>query len=178
MRLTTMWHGSRKTICWRADWLAGWLAFLSCRWNRLRPTSCLWICSARHGTSLPNSLHNSVSKECSQYTGAAGSFCTITASNLGAIKVGAKVVYTSAMNADGTLDSDLVVRNGHGNRLFGHVWLNSTTMTIRFDGGTGVFRHFTGRVAVSVTDGGTPEELWHWDGWYRFGPCRQGPSPA
>ena len=115
-----------------------------------------------------------VSKECSEYTGAAGSFCTITSSNISAIKVGSKVVYASALNADGTLDSDLVVRHGHGNRLFGHVWLNSTTMTIVFNGGTGVFRHFRGRVAVSVTDAGTPSELWHWDGWYRFGACGHG----
>lgn len=122
------------------------------------------IASADHRSGA---LH--VSKECSQYTGAAGSFCTITSSNLGAIKVGAKVVYLSAANADGTLDSDIVVFNGHGNRLFGHVWLNATTMAIRFHGGTGVFRHFRGHVAVSVTDAGTPNELWHWDGWYSFG---------
>ena len=30
------------------------------------------------------------------------------------------------------------------------------------------------QVAVSVTDGGTPNELWHWDRWYRFGPCGHG----
>ena len=44
-------------------------------------------------------------------------------------------------------------------------------MTIRFHGGTGVCRGFRGRVAVSVTDAGTPDELWHWDCWYRFGHC-------
>jgi hypothetical protein len=130
--------------------------------------------AASPGPSATRSGAMHVSKECSQYTGAAGSFCTITASNVPAIKVGAKVVYLSAANPDGTLDSDIVVRNGHGNRLFGHVWLNATTMTIRFHGGTGVFRHFRGHVAVSVTDAGTPNELWHWDGWYTFGSCRHG----
>jgi hypothetical protein len=32
-------------------------------------------------------------KECSGYTGAAGSFCTITSSNLAAIEVGSKITY-------------------------------------------------------------------------------------
>jgi hypothetical protein len=111
-----------------------------------------------------------VDKECSQYTGAAGAFCTITSSNIRAIKAGNKVVYASAANADGTLDSDLTVSGAHGSQLFGHVWLNATTMMIVFNGGTGKFQHFTGQVAVSVTDAGTPAELWHWDGWYNFGP--------
>jgi DNA-binding beta-propeller fold protein YncE len=34
-----------------------------------------------------------VTKECSAYTGLAGSFCTITSSNLKAIQDGSKVVY-------------------------------------------------------------------------------------
>ena len=110
-----------------------------------------------------------VTKECSQYTGAAGSFCTITASNVKAIKPGAKVVYAQAANADGTLDSDVVIDNGHCNVLFGHVTLNATRMVITLHGGTGVFRHFTGRAKVTVTDSGTPQELWHWDGYYSFG---------
>ena len=105
-----------------------------------------------------------VTKECSQYDGSAGAFCTITASNIHAIKPGAKVVYASAANADGTLDSDIVVDNGHGNRLFGHVTLNATIMHIWFAGGTGVFRHFTGSAVVTVSSDG----LWHWDGSYRF----------
>ena len=40
------------------------------------------------------SLH--VTKECSEYGGVAGSFCTITSSNLNAIKPGSRVVYASA----------------------------------------------------------------------------------
>ena len=34
-----------------------------------------------------------VTKECSRYTGKAGSFCTITSSNLGRIRVGSRVYY-------------------------------------------------------------------------------------
>ena len=35
-------------------------------------------------------------KECPEYTGLAGSFCTITASNLKQIEVGSRVVYATA----------------------------------------------------------------------------------
>src|SRR2546421_1893495 len=40
-----------------------------------------------------------VTKECSQYTGLAGSFCTITSSNLKQIAVGSRVVYAKAAGA-------------------------------------------------------------------------------
>lgn len=108
-----------------------------------------------------------VTKECSQYTGAAGSFCTITASNLPPIKAGWTVAYTQAIRSDGTLDTDVVIGNGNGNgnKLFGHVTLNATTMLITFKGGTGEFRDFRGNAVVSVTSDG----LWHWNGDYNFG---------
>jgi hypothetical protein len=113
--------------------------------------------SARSGA-----LH--VTKECSQYTGAAGSFCTITGSNLKSIKAGSKVVYASAANADGTLVSDITVYSGH-NKIFGHVSLTGAGMWVTLSGGTGKFRHFTAEAVVSVDSTG----LWHWDGTYRFG---------
>lgn len=53
------------------------------------------------------SLH--VTKECSEYTGQPGSFCTLTSSNLAAIKVGSKVFYDQAMGTPaGLLDSNVV----------------------------------------------------------------------
>jgi hypothetical protein len=108
-----------------------------------------------------------VTKECSHYDGTAGSFCTITASNIPAIKAGWTVVYTHAMGSDGTLDTDVVIGNGNGNgnKLFGHVTLNATTMLITFVGGTSEFGDFNGNAIVSVTSDG----LWHWNGNYSFG---------
>ena len=44
------------------------------------------------GTPRSGQLH--VTKECSEYTGLAGGFCTITGSNLNAIDPGMKVIYT------------------------------------------------------------------------------------
>src|SRR4030095_14715508 len=47
-----------------------------------------------------------VTKECSEYTGAAGSFCTITSSNLARIEVGSRVHYDQPAGIPaGLLDS-------------------------------------------------------------------------
>ena len=118
-------------------------------------------------TASPRAGALHVTKECSQYTGAAGSFCTITSSNIPEIKAGWRVVYTNALGSDGSLDTDVVIGNGNGvgNKLFGHVTLNATTSLITFDGGTGEFRDFTGSADVTVTSDG----LWHWTGDYSFG---------
>src|SRR5512135_3197099 len=63
----------------------------------------------------PRSGDLHITKECSQYTGAAGDFCTITSSNINAIKVGSRVVYAQAADfASMTLDTDItVVRQGN-----------------------------------------------------------------
>ena|SRR5688500_19472108 len=49
-----------------------------------------------------------VTKECSKYTFLAGSFCTITSSNVEAIEVGSRVVYAQAAGP-ASLDSDIVL---------------------------------------------------------------------
>jgi hypothetical protein len=115
-------------------------------------------------TERSGALH--VTKECSEYHGQPSEFCTIMSSNLKAIDVGSKVVYTQAAGAAG-LDSDLVLDTGPGNRAFGHVMLSFATLSgvVTFSGGTGQFRHF--RASVDVTyDRDT--DLWHWDGTYSF----------
>ena len=95
-----------------------------------------------------------VTKECSQYTGEPGSFCTITSSNLNAIPAGSKVVYASAPAA-GVLDSDLVVQSRGANVAHGHVVLNvaTGTGTVTLSGGTGQFKKFSTSVAVSYLGG-------------------------
>ena len=128
--------------------------------------------SAAKTGSSPRSGELRVTKECSQYTGAAGSFCTITSSNLNAIKVGSRVVYASA--ADFTpgvlkLDSDLVIDGPGSNTAFGHVVLDLSTFTgvVTFSGGTGKFIHFhAGPIAVACP--AFPDCTW--DGPYSFSP--------
>ena len=105
-----------------------------------------------------------VTKECSQYDGKAGAFCTITSSNISAIKPGMRVVYLQPQAADGSLDSDLVLSLEHGSAAYGHVLLDATTAHLTFSGGTGKFGAFEADVAVSVDSKG----IWHWDGTYSF----------
>jgi hypothetical protein len=117
---------------------------------------------------LSGALH--VTKECSQYTGEPGSFCTITSSNLKAITVGSKVFYAEPAGAAG-LESDLFLYAGRGNSAFGHVTLSlaSGSGVLRFSGGMGKFRSFRARVNVTYTP---DTKLWHWDGTYSFKPRR------
>lgn len=121
--------------------------------------------AARQSAARSGALH--VTKECSQYFGHAGEFCTITSSNLNAIDAGMNVVYSSAAGAT-SLNSDLVLDGPGNNNASGHVTLNFLTLSgvVTFSGGTGRFSKFHARVAVmyDTTDG-----LWHWDGTYTFG---------
>jgi hypothetical protein len=111
-----------------------------------------------------------VTKECSAYTGLAGSFCTITSSNLKGIEVGSRVVYAKAAGA--SLDSDVILDPpGPGNNTaFGHCALDFATARglCTFSGGTGKFTRFHATVAVShLGEPGGPN--WAWDGTYSFG---------
>ncbi len=75
--------------------------------------------SVEHSTPHSGTLH--VKKECSHYTGKAGSFCTITSSNLQVIAVGSKIVYATP---DPGSDSDLTLYS-NGAKAFCHVILGS-----------------------------------------------------
>ena len=107
-------------------------------------------------------------KECSQYNGQAGSFCTITSSNLKAIDVGSKVIYAQPAGAAG-LDSDVVLYTGPGNSAFGHVTLSFATLSgvVTFSGGTGKFSGFEASAIVTYNP---TTNLWYWDGTYSFNP--------
>ena len=109
-----------------------------------------------------------VTKECTQYTGASGSFCTITGSNVPQIVVGSLVIYDQAAGVPtGMLDSNVILDAGGGNRAIGRCTLDLTTGLglCTFSDGTGTFAGFHARVRVSPpTDG----KNWHWDGVYGF----------
>jgi hypothetical protein len=117
-----------------------------------------------HPTPRSGALH--VTKECGDYRGAAGEFCTILSSNIKAIESGMRVVYLQALGQDGSLDSDVALSAAHGSVAFGHVVLNSTTQHITLSGGTGKFAGFHADAEVSVDGHG----IWHWDGTYGFTP--------
>jgi hypothetical protein len=121
------------------------------------------LAAAGSATEWSAALH--VTKECSQYDGTAGSFCTITSSNVSAIKPGMRVVYLGAPGT-GVLDTDIVVSFGHGSAAYGHVVLDLTTAQgwVTLAGGTGTFAGFQAHAVVSVDAHG----VWHWDGTYRY----------
>jgi len=123
--------------------------------------------SAGNNGSL-RSVELHVTKECSQYVGHAGEFCTITSSNLNAIDPGMRVVYTSAAGAT-SLNSDLVLDGPGNNDASGHVTLNFLTLSgvVTLSGGTGRFSGFHAVVTVTYDAG-----VWHWDGTYSFVPPR------
>jgi hypothetical protein len=108
-----------------------------------------------------------VTKECSQYTGAPGSFCTITASNVGPIKVNSKIYYDQAAGIPaGLLDSNVVLDAGAGNRAFGRcsVDLSTGAGLCTFSDGTGQFAGFQARINVTYLGGPN----YGWNGTYSF----------
>ena len=119
--------------------------------------------------SVPRSGALHLVAECSQYTGLAGSSCTITSSNLTEIGVGSKVVYASAAGAT-ALNSDIALNPpGSGsNAAFGDCNLDLAIGfgQCTFNSGTGNLTGFRAS-AVAAYPGGN---IWYWDGTYSFAP--------
>jgi hypothetical protein len=112
-----------------------------------------------------------VTKECSVYDPTvAGSFCTITSSNIAAIRAGMRVIYASPADlSTGRLDSDLVIEGPGHNAAFGHVVLDLQTLSgiVTLSGGTGRFAHFD---AGPLTVACPAFPACSWDGPYKFSP--------
>ena len=129
---------------------------------------------ATAGSASPRSGQLHVTKECSENTGLPGGFCTITGSNINAIRPGMKVIYTNPAVVGTVLSSDLYVDGPGNNDAYGHVDLNVAPGPTRFSGpltlsgGTGRFSGFHADITVTCTlPLGTPCA---WDGPYRFTP--------
>lgn len=144
---------------------------------------------AAHAAERNGELH--VTKDCSEYTNDAGTYCTIESSNLGEL-VGAKVFYTQAVVGCDTgattypcpspapatpeggyiaLDSNVVLYVGTGDWVVGRCTLDLNNSGLcTFSDGTGKFTGFHGRVAVSYTPTAADPYLFTWDGTYRFSP--------
>ena len=106
-------------------------------------------------------------KNCKDYTGGAGSSCTITSSSLPEIKIGSRVIYDQAAGIpEGMLDSNIVLDAGDGNRAVGRCTLDLVTRLglCTFSDGTGELAGFHARVDVSHLGG----RDWAWDGTYSF----------
>ena len=121
--------------------------------------------SAENTRSRSRSRELHMTKECGEYKGQAGHFCTITSSSVKAIPAGSRIWYLQAAGP-ASLDSDIVLVVGPGNYALGHVTLDFETGTgeVRFAGGTEKFTSFRATADVSAV-GGTN---WAWDGEYHF----------
>ena len=109
-----------------------------------------------------------IKKECTEYSGAAGAFCTITASNIPAIPIGAKVLYDQAAGIPANmLDSNVVLDAGNGNWALGRCTLNlqNGVGLCTFSDGTGRLAGFEARVDVAPPEDGIN---WTWRGTYKF----------
>ena len=112
-------------------------------------------------------------KNCAQYSGLPGGFCTLTESTLKQIPDGTQVVYASAVTPTALSSDIMLVSPKPGNNVaYGHVELNRVTRTgiATFSGGTGKFEHFSGSVAITFVSPGN----WSWDGTYSFGSNGEG----
>ncbi len=121
-------------------------------------------------TPSPTSGDLQVTKECSEYKGLAGDFCTITSSNLKAIKVGSRIVYLQPADVGTPAGSDVVLDPpGPGNNTaFGHCSLDPAIELCTFSGGTGKFTGFQARADVSADS--ADATVWHWAGTYSLSP--------
>ena len=117
-------------------------------------------------TSATRSETLHLTKECSEYTGEAGSFCTIASSNFDAIPIGSKVVYAKAATADGGIDTDIVVNTPNGDTARGHVVLDAAaqTGTVTLAGGTGKLANLAADLVVAPL----AEPSYSWEGPYSY----------
>ena len=110
-----------------------------------------------------------VDKNCKDYGGQAGEFCTITSSDLSEIAPGSKVFYTQPAGIPaGMLDSNVMLDAGDGSRAIGRCTVDFATGLglCTFSDGTGRLAGFHARVEVSPPGDDDPD--WHWRGTYGF----------
>ncbi len=152
---------------------AGALIAVGCADGRGLPTSPSATTAVSGSAAVAPSLSASprsgdlrVTKECSGYTGGAGSFCAITSSNVKAIEVDSRIIYLQPDQLVTPVGSDVVLDPpGPGNNTaLGHCSLALGVCT--FSGGTGKFRGFNATVQVSYLGGFD----WGWEGTYSFSP--------
>jgi hypothetical protein len=129
------------------------------------------VVKANESDERSGMLH--VTKECSNYDGNAGTYCTITSSNIPEITAGSQVFYTQAPTADTestkiSLDSNVILYVGTGDWATGRCTLDLANRGIcTFSDGTGQLTRFHARVDVAPTDALAIN--YSWNGTYSFG---------
>ena len=106
-----------------------------------------------------------ITKECSEWVGNPGDWCTVTVSNVGRVPVGSRIYYDQAAGVPaGLLDSNIVIDAGNGNRAVGRCTLDLATGLglCTVSDGLGTLAGFEAR--MDVTCAGGPD--CDWDGTY------------
>ena len=106
-----------------------------------------------------------VYKECSEYTGLAGSFCTIKSSNVKEIKAGSKVFYLQPKS----LTSNVILDPpGPGSdKAFGKCSLNKAgNGKCVFTRGTGILAGFHADLRVTHLGDASASPFYYWEGPY------------
>ena len=120
-------------------------------------------------SAAPRSGTLKVYKECSEYTGLSGSFCTIKSSNLKEIKAGSKVIYLQPKS----LASDVILDppDPGNDKAYGRCSLNKAgNGTCVFTRGTGVFKGFHANLRVTHLGDPSASPFYYWAGPYNFSP--------
>ena len=111
-----------------------------------------------------------ITKLCTNYTGAAGSYCTVATSNLSELPSGTTVYYDQAFGIPaGNLDSNVMLYVSSGNWAVGRCTVEAATGKglCRVVDGVGPLAGFSARVTVVID----PKTLiTYWDGTYSFDP--------
>jgi len=127
----------------------------------------LAIAVAPLASASPRTGTLKIYKECSEYTGLSGSFCTIKSSSLKEIKAGSKVFYLQPKS----LASNVILDPpGPGNdKAYGRCSLNKAGngMCV-FTHGTGVFKGFHANLRVTHLGDPSASPFYYWDGPYSF----------
>ena len=117
-------------------------------------------------------------KNCVPYTGAAGSYCMFTQSNVPEIPAGARVYYDQAAEIAGSFilpltmfDSNVILIVGPADWAVGRCTVNFTSGAgiCTFADGVGALTGFSARVVVSRTNDPSGK-IYEWDGSYHFSP--------
>jgi len=107
-------------------------------------------------------------KECHEYFGNAGDWCTITVSNIKQIPIGSRFLYSQAAGIPADLlDSNVVLDAGNENRAVGRCTLDIPTQIglCTFSDGLGQLAGFQARIDVSCPGDGIVCSL---EGTYSF----------
>jgi len=123
--------------------------------------------AASVSAASPQSGTLKIYKDCSEYTGRPGSFCTIRSSSLHEIRAGSKVVYLQPTS----LTSNVVLHLPAPavDKAFGKCSLSKTgNGKCTFTGGTGMFVGFHADLRVTHLGDPTASPFYYWQGQYSF----------